>query len=363
MGNNVKDLPLSKTLMDLDNAIGVSGDEKEVAEVLQKEMQGLYDEYFTDALGNQYYVKRGKNPDKRILFAAHLDEIGFIINYIDKNGFARILPVGYHDDRMIINQDLVFISSKGKKIYGVTGSRPAHIMTDEEQKQSIPIEDLFVDFGTNSDKETRALGVEIGDYGAFARTGRFLNGTDYYSGKSIDDRSGAAVLVEVLRELKGKEIEPTICMVGSTQEEVGIRSGEPICNRFKPEQMFAVDVTITGGVPGIKYRQVSMQIGKGVCIKFFDWDKKLTCGNNVARILTNRMIEVAQKYDIPFQREVFVGGGTDAWTASKSATGILAGGVGIPMRYTHTAVGAVKISDLQHCVDFIVKYLQEYKSL
>ncbi|MDR2860782.1 MAG: hypothetical protein LBV66_02980, partial [Elusimicrobiota bacterium] len=337
MTKDILNSDLSKTLIALDNAVSVSGDELEASEVLHKEMQGLYDEYFDDPLGNQFYIRKGTNPDKRVLFAAHIDEIGFIVNYIDDNGFARILPVGYHDDRMAVNQDLVFITSQGKKVFGITGSKPAHIMTEQDHEKVIKVEDLFVDFGTQSAQETRDLGLEIGDYGTFSRTGRFLNGKDFYSGKSLDDRSGAAVLVEVLRRLKGIKIEPDICMAGTVQEEVGMRSGGVISNRFKPEQMFAVDVTITGGTPGIEYSQSPMKIGGGVCIKFYDWDKKLTCGNNVARKLTNRMIEVAKKHNIPFQREIFAGGGTDAWTASLSGTGVLSGGISIPMRYMHTA--------------------------
>jgi endoglucanase len=159
------------------------------------------------------------------------------------------------------------------------------------------------------------------------------------------------------------QIEPTIAVVGTTQEEVGMRSGGIICNRFNPELALAIDITITGGVPGIEYRQANLKIGGGVCFKFYDWDKKLLCGNNVSRKLTDRMINIAQKYDIPFQREVFIGGGTDAWSASLSGLGVRAGGISIPMRYAHTAVGALKISDLEICADFLFKFLKEYESL
>ena len=109
---------LLNTLIHLDNEYGVSGDETAVAAVLRQEMDGLYDEYKADPMGNQYFIKYGKNRDKKIVFSAHMDEIGFIINYIEPNGLARFLPVGYHDDRTAVNQDMVVITDDGSRVYG-----------------------------------------------------------------------------------------------------------------------------------------------------------------------------------------------------------------------------------------------------
>ena len=250
---------LLQTLKNLDNTYGVSGDESAVAAVLRKEMEGLYDEHIEDPMGNQIY---GKNRDRKLVFSAHMDEIGFIINYIEENGLARFFPVGYHDDRTAVNQDMVVMTDDGKAVYGVTGSKPAHIMSEEEHHQVIKIEDLFVDFGTESAEETRALGVEIGCYMGFAREGYVLNGGKYYTGKAIDDRAGCAVLVETLKRLKNVELENTIVMVGSVQEEVGMRAGGPLVNRLNPELFMAIDVTLTGGTPGVEESKCSCMMGK-----------------------------------------------------------------------------------------------------
>lgn len=349
---------LAKTLRDLDNAIGVSGNEEAAAEVLSREMDGLCDERFDDPLGNLYFVRYGRERDRRVMFAAHLDEIGFVVRRIEEEGFARVFPVGYHDDRTGVNQDLVFVTASGAMVYGVTGSKPTHILPAEERCRVIKTEDLFVDFGTESAAETRALGLEIGDYGTFARTGRFLNGTDFYSGKSVDDRAGLAVIAEALRRLRGADIAPTVCMAGSVQEEMGMRAGGPLVSRWRPEVFFSVDGVVTGGTPDIEYRQCPMRMGGGVAVKFFDWDKGLACGNNVPRKLTRRMVEAAERHGIPYQREVSMGGGTDAWPAALA--GVLSGGIGFPTRYIHTAVGMVKLSDLDACADFIVAFLQDY---
>ncbi len=355
---------LLNTLIHLDNEYGVSGDETAVAAVLRQEMDGLYDEYKADPMGNQYFIKYGKNRDKKIVFSAHMDEIGFIINYIEPNGLARFLPVGYHDDRTAVNQDMVVITDDGSRVYGVTGSKPAHIMTEEDHEKVIKIEDLFIDFGTDSAEETRALGVEVGCYMTYAREGYVLNGGKYYTGKSIDNRSGCAVMVETLRRLQGVETEYTVIMVGSTQEEVGIRAGGPIVANTDPGLYIALDVTLTGGTPGVEESKISCLMGKGPAIKYYDWDPILgATGSNVPRKLTNKLIDVARKHGIPFQREVMTGGGTDAWSAAFAGRSVLAGGISIPQRYMHSPVGTVNMDDLEMVVDLTVNFIKEYEAL
>lgn len=351
-----------ETLSNLDNTFGVSGNEEETAAALRKEMEGLYDEYIEDPLGSQIFIKYGKDRDRKVVLSAHMDEIGFIINYIEDNGIARFLPVGYHDDRTAVNQDMVVMTDSGKKVYGVTGSKPAHIMTEEDHEKVIKIEDLFVDFGTMSREETNALGVEVGDYMGFAREGSLLNGGKFYTGKSVDDRAGCAVLVELMKRLQDVELDYTLCVVGSVQEEVGIRSGGPLVNRLKPELFLAVDVTLTGDTPGVEINKCSEKMGAGPVIKYYDWDPILgATGNNVPRKLTRRLIQTAQKHGIPFQREVMTGGGTDAWSAAIADGGVLAGGVCIPQRYMHTAVGTVHMDDMEYTVSLLEHFLKEYE--
>ena len=355
---------LLRTLTILDNAFGVSGDEEEVAELLRTEMEGLYDQYDQDALGSQYFIKHGSNPEKRVLISAHMDEIGFIVNHVEENGLVRFLPVGYHDDRVAVNQDMIIKTESGGKIHGVTGSKPAHIMTAEDHQQVIKIEDLFLDIGTESREETNQLGVYPGDYVGFHRQGMVLNGGKCYTGKAVDDRAGCAVMVEVLRRLKDKNIVPTVCMVGSVQEEVGMRAGGPMATRFDPELMLSLDVTLTGGIPGIEEKQCPQVMGGGPSIKFYDWDPILgATGNNVPRKVTRKLIQTAEAHYIPYQREVITGGGTDAWSGAMAGKGYLAGGLCIPQRYMHTAVGTVNLEDLEQTVQLLVCFLEDYETL
>lgn len=355
---------LIKTLYNLDLAAGTSGDETEVAEVLAKEMEGLFDEFVSDAQGNQIYTRYGEDRNETILFTAHMDELGFIISYIDENGFAKIIGVGYHDDRMAVNQRLVFRTSEGKKISGITGSKPAHIMTEEDHLKVIPIEDLFVDFGTDSVEETLALGLNIGDYGTFDYKGELINGGKHFLGKSVDDRSGLATLVEMMRRIKDKNIQPNVVIAGTVQEEVGMRGGGPVAQSVSPDIMFAVDVTLTGGTPGIEWSQAANKFGGGVSFNYFDWDPALgMTGNNTPRKVTERQIAIAKKHNIPFQRGVIKGGGTDAWSAFMSGKGVMCGGINIPSRYIHTAVSTIHLDDLEWTTEFLVHYVEDYEHI
>jgi endoglucanase len=153
-------------------------------------------------------------------------------------------------------------------------------------------------------------------------------------------------------------------MAGTVQEEVGMRGGGPAVARFRPDLMLAVAGTLSGGPPGYSERDCPQRIGGGPSVKFFDWDAVYgLTGNNVPRKLTNRMIAVAYTHGIRIQREVITGGGTDAWSASTKGEGVLAGGLCIPTRNMHSAVGLVDIYDLYDCADYLVHFLEDYKTL
>ncbi|MDR0909488.1 MAG: M20/M25/M40 family metallo-hydrolase [Spirochaetaceae bacterium] len=358
----MQDSTLAKSLIALDSVIGVSGNEEEVIAAFKAEMtseSGLYDTYEEDPIGDQLYVRKGKG-DKRLLLAAHMDEVGFVISYIEDSGFARIMPVGFHDDRMIVNQDLVFLTSEGKHVDGITGSKPAHLALMEDHDKAIPINQLFVDFGTSSAEETRALGLEIGDYGSYSRKGFFMNGTDIYTGKSVDDRASLAVICEVARRLKGKELGCTVGFGGTVQEEVGMRGGGPLTRRFKPDLMLAVDVTLSGGTPGVEPCEANQEFGKGLSFVMYDWDQVITCGTNPRKKVTNYLKKIARENSIPHQFSTMMGGGTDSWPSAISETGTMAACIGFPSRYIHTAVSNVKLSDMEWAVRFLVKLIEDF---
>ena len=156
----------------LDAATGVSGDESAVADLIADELAGHHDLHESDPLGNHFFIRTGTPGAPTVMLCAHMDELGFIVQHVEDEGFVRIAPVGYHDDRMVIDQDLRIHGRKGP-VDGVTGAKPAHVLPPEEAKKAIPLEEMFVDVGTSSRAATEELGVRVGDLVTFARPAAF----------------------------------------------------------------------------------------------------------------------------------------------------------------------------------------------
>lgn len=341
----------------LDAATGVSGDESAVAEIIQDELAGAYDEHEQDVLGNHFFVKRGAEGAPTVMLCAHMDELGFVVQHVEDEGFVRIAQVGYHDARMVVDQDLRIHGENGP-VDGVTGAKPAHLLTPEERAKAIPLEELFVDVGTASRAETEALGVRVGQLASFARTGRLLNGTRLFTGKAVDDRAGCAVMVEVMRRLGEREPGARVVATAAVQEELGIRGAGPAALRVQPDVALAIDVTLCGDTPGMELARAPIRMGEGPAIKYFDWAPTLLIGNAVPRRLTRRLEEAAEAAGIDYQREVLMGGATDAWGIALSGTGVLAGCVSVPSRYVHSAVGCVNLDDIEGAVRLILAFVE-----
>ncbi|MGV3487781.1 MAG: M42 family metallopeptidase [Tuberibacillus sp.] len=343
---------LKSLLQQLDEIPGVSGDEEKVAEFIKEELNGSFDDHFADSLGNQFFVKKGKSPDFKVMLAAHMDEIGFVVMHIDDNGFVTIGPVGGHDSRMVISQVLAIHTENKGIVRGITGSKPAHIVSPEEGKKAIPFEDMYLDVGTNSKEETLALGVQVGDFVTFDKKGQFLNDGDVFTGKAVDDRAGCAVLVEVMKRLADKDIYPTVYGAATVQEEVGIRGAGPAGHRIQPDIALSIDVTMSGGTPGISEKQIPVKLGKGAAITMYDG------GLAVPKKLSRKLIQVAENREIPYQRDVLLKGATDGRAISLSGNGVVTGTVSIPSRYIHSSVGCVHFADVEHTIQLIVAFIE-----
>lgn len=339
----------------LDAAIGVSGDERLVADVIAAELDGHHDEHESDPLGNHYFTRRGSDGGPTVMLCAHMDELGFIVQHVEDEGFVRIVPVGFHDARMVVDQDLAIHGKKGA-VHGITGAKPAHVLPPDEAKKAIPIDQLHVDLGTTSREETEALGVRVGDLATFARTGLALNGTRVFSGKAVDDRAGCAVMVEVMRRL-GDSPAATVVGVAAVQEELGIRGAGPAATRVEPDVGIAIDVTLCGDTPGLDYSRVPISMGKGPAIKYFDWAPEVGYGSAVPRRLTDQFERAADTAGVAYQREVLLGGATDAWGIANS--GFLSGCISIPSRYIHSAVGCVHLDDVEGAVQLILAFIDD----
>ena len=343
-------------MLKLDAARGISGYEEEVAELMQAELTPLSDEQTSDPLGNHYFTRRGAEGAPVLMLCAHMDELGFLVQHIEEEGFLRLAPVGYHDDRMLTDQVLEVAGVKGP-VFGVVGTKPAHVVTAEERAKAIPLHEMFVDLGTGSREESEELGVRVGDPVTFVRTGMPLNGTRVFTGKAVDDRAGCAVMIETMRRLSERDVPATVVAVASVQEEVGLRGAGPAAFRVKPDVAIALDVTLAGDTPATDFRQLPIRLGGGPAIKYFDWAPP-AFGSAVPRRLTQRMEEAAARAQVPFQREVLLGGATDAGSIALAGAGTLTGCVSIPSRHIHSAVGVVHLGDMEQCVDLLLAFAE-----
>jgi endoglucanase len=345
-------------LMRLDAADGPSGDEAAVTALIAELLEGAYDERTSDALGSCVFTRRGPADAPRVLLCAHADELGFVIQHVEDEGVLRIAPVGFHDARMVVGQHVRVLGAKGP-VPGVVGAAPFHVTTPAERERAIPLEDLFVDVGAGSREEAGEMGLHVGQLAVFARPGALLGGGRTYTGKAVDDRAGCAVLVETMRRLAGRPVPATIHAAVTVQEELGVRGAGPVGTVIQPDVALSIDVTICGDTPGTSFARTPIRMGEGPAITYWTFSPISGGGNAVPRRLTRRLEAAAEAAGVPYQREVLHGGTTDASPIARSGAGVLAGGIAVPSRYIHSAVGCVRLDDLEATVKLLVAFLED----
>jgi endoglucanase len=319
---------------------GPSGYESDIRSVIEEELKPFVDEYRTDALGNLIVRKGTKAEDgKTILLAAHMDEIGLMVTHVDKNGYARFINVGYVYPRNTAGGRVRFLNGA----VGVIGIEP------HGSAYSVPtLDKMFIDFGVDSEKECP---VSIGDVAVFERTFEDLG--DRLVAKALDNRAGAAVLIETLRKLDGGPNE--VVGVFTTQEEVGSRGAQTATYRVDPDIGIVVDVTVAGDTP--KSTTTQVKLGKGPAVHIKDTSSLYNPE------VTAWIQETAKKAKIATQISILPGGFTDAEGIQPSRSGVPTGGVFVPCRYVHSPSEMVDVNDMEDCVKLLVEMLSKQVNL
>ena len=322
---------------------GAPGYEAPIRKLIIEEIEGLYDDLEIDPMGSIIAVKKGKS-DKRVMAAAHMDEIGFIVNHIDSEGFVRFQPLGGFDPKTLTSQRVIV---HGKKdLPGVMGSKPIHIMKPEERKKSPELQDYFIDLGLPKEEVEKWVqpGNTITRMGELVRIGNGING------KSLDNRISVYVLIETLKSLKGVEIPFDFYAVFTVQEEVGLRGARTASSRINPDFGFGLDTTIAYDLPGAQGHEMVTKLGKGTAIKIID-------GTAIADY---RMVEylksVADLNEIQWQSEILPAGGTDTAAIQQYGRGgAIVGAVSIPTRYLHQTIEMVSESDVLNSISLLTE--------
>lgn len=327
-------------------APGIASREDAVRDVVKDEITPLVDEVRVDALGNLIATRNGKGP--RIMIAAHLDEIGFVVKHIGDEGFIRIQPVGGFDPRVLAAQRVVLHTRKSESVPGVlqSGTKPIHLQAAGDTKE-LKLEDLFIDTGLPaSDVKDK---ISIGDMVTLDRETTQMGGS--VVSKALDDRLGVYVMIEALRAARKGDAE--VLAVATTQEEVGLRGAQTAAYNLEPDIAIALDVTLAGDIPGTPSESAVTRLGEGAAIKIFDSSQL----PHHAVIETMRTI--AESEGIPYQLEVLPRGGTDAGAIQRTRSGVYTGTISIPCRYVHTVNETASIADIEACIQLLARFIEQ----
>ena len=283
------------------------------------------------------------------MLAAHMDEIGLMVKNITKDGFLQFAKLGGIDDRILVAQRVVVHTEKGTKP-GIIGSKPPHIMKQEERKKAIEIENLFIDVGASSKKDAQKMGLKVGDVVSFdTKFAKVTN--DLVIGKAFDDRVGCCLMVEVMKRLK--DVDCSVFAVGTVQEEVGLRGATVSAFGIYPDLALAFDVTVAGDVPGVKEVESSIKMKKGPAIGVMD------AGLITHPKVLSLLVDTAEKIKIPYQLETGLGGSTDAARIALTREGVPCGVLSVPTRYIHSPSSMLSLSDVQDATKLAVSAIEE----
>lgn len=318
-----------------------SGREEAIRNLILSELEGFIDGYEVDKLGNLIVWKKGSS-EKKVLLDAHMDEIGVVVTNIDDKGFLRIDRVGGVSPYTVLQSRLRF-----NDIIGIVGLEGETSEDAVSNIKNLSFDKLYVDIGAKSREEAEKL-CPIGTFGTY--DSYFVEQGDYYISKSLDDRIGCAVIIEVLKRIKNPK--NTIYAVFAVQEEVGIVGASVAGYNINPDVAIAIDVTVAGDTPKAQKR-VSMELGKGACIKVKD------AGSISNKKIIDTLKELAEKHNIPHQMEVLIYGGTDARGYQHTKAGIPSAAVSIATRYIHTPSEMVHKDDVEATINLLIKYVEE----
>ena len=328
---------MKKLLKQLTEAFGPSGYEDNIRKLVMAEVKPLADEIKVDALGNLIARKKpGKvtKDTKKIMIAAHMDEIGIMVSHIDDHGFVRFTSIGGVFGKYVLGGRVRFLNG----VQGVIGYDRF-----DKPHETPTLDKVYIDVGATSKKDCP---VKVGDVAAFDRP--FVEMGNRFVAKSMDDRVGVLVAIETLRALKSTPHD--VYFVFTTQEEVGPRGAGTSAFGVDPDVGIAIDVTASADTPNAM--KMEMVLGKGPCVKIKD------SGALSDPRVVQWMISTAEKNKIPYQREVLLFGGTDAHAMQMTRAGVPAGCLSIPTRYVHSPSEMVDLIDVQNSVKLMVAILK-----
>ena len=343
-------LTLLKELTDANAAPGFEGP---VRNILRRNWQGLLKDLHTDGLGNLLGTLPGSAESPRVLVMAHMDEVGFMVRYIDPNGFVYFHAIGTYIDQTLLTQRYTIMTPRGP-VVGYTGMKSAHIVPAEERNSMVQMADMFLDIGVKSRDEAEKLGVRPGLPITYRTEFEVLNaGTNRYLAKAFDDRVGCAIITQALQQLQTLPHPNLVQVAATVQEELGSRGASVIYNAFKPDIVINLEIGIAGDFPLRTSPKLSQEgLGKGATVFIFQGD--MIPNNKYVEWVT----QLAKAESIPIQYSAISTYGQDGSVLQKSGTGIPSINIGVPTRYGHSESGVIDRADYDTALKLVVKMIQ-----
>jgi endoglucanase len=335
-------------LKELCETPGVPGREERLRAIVRRELATVAGEMRVDALGNLICVKRNPGAPK-LMIAAHMDEIGFVVSHIDKDkGWLRLVPLGGHDPRNMTAQRVLLYTDQGD-LPGILypGIKPPHIQSDEDRKRQPGIPDFFVDLGLPGAvvQERVPIGTPVTLLRGFMEMG------DCVTSKALDDRLSVYVMIEAMQRAARFGFE--VYAVATVQEEIGLRGALTSAFGIQPDVGIALDVTLAVDIPGVPEHEHVTKLGQGTAIKIMD--SSFIAHPKLVAYLRG----LADRRGIAWQNEILPRGGTDAGAIQRVHAGVAVGTISIPTRYIHSSVEMVHKADVEASIALLAAFIEE----
>jgi endoglucanase len=328
---------------------GVSGYEKDISAIMLEELRKTCEDAYIDKMGN--VIARKGSGKKKIMIAAHMDEVGFLVKHVNNDGYISFVKIGGIDDRVLPAQRVV-IKAKNGDLTGIIGTKSIHLLKEEERKKPLKYEDMFIDIGCQS-KEEALKKVSIADPIIFEPNTGSLGNNLFYS-KAVDDRIGCYALIKIMERIN---CDAEIFAVATVQEEVGLKGARTASFKIDPDFALVLDTTIAGDTPHVNEQESPLKLGAGVAITVVEASGRGVMVNEKTRDI---LIGEAAKNNIKFQIAIIEGGMTDGAMIYMNRAGIPTGVLSIPTRYLHSATSVFSMSDVDSAVELALKALPRF---
>lgn len=329
-------------LSDVCRVPGAPGYEDRIRNFIIDQIKDHVDEYSIDNMGNLIGKITGRSSDKKVLVAAHMDEISFMVTHIDKNGFLKFCPLGGFDPKTLTAQRVII---HGKEdVIGVMGAKPIHVLSPEERSKAPKISDFFIDTGM-SKEEVEKL-ISVGD--VITRERELIQMGNCINAKSLDNRVSVYILIESIVHLSKNKPAYDTYAVFTVQEEVGVRGAKAVGSLIEPDFSINLDVTLAYDLPGANDHERVTVLGDGTAIKILDG--MTICDSRMVKYMKERAVQT----DIKHQMEILAAGGTDTAGLQRHGGGSsIAGGISIPTRYLHQVIEMVHHQDVEDTISLL----------